>query len=268
MRREAALPVAIKAARAGGRVLSDGLHRDPEATLKDSRANVVTWADVRSQEAIVSVIRDAFPDHGIVGEEGTTGDADAEHVWFVDPLDGTSNYANGWPFFGVSVALRSAGQTVCGVVYDPYHDELFAAAPGGGATRNGEPLSVSDVDQLDRALVVVQAQSDDPAVIREFAQLVELVMNVARGVRFPGAPALVLCAVAAGRLTAYCERYMDPWDIVAGGLILEEAGGRLTRFDGQAVRSTEPADVVATNGPIHDELLAALAAPDPNPAGR
>ena len=153
-----------------------------------------------------------------------------------------------------------AGEPACGVVYDPHHDDLYAAERGAGATLDGVPLRVSAVDRLDRALVVAQAQSSDPAVLREFAALVELLMNAARGLRFPGAPALVLALIAAGRLEAYCERAMDPWDIAAGQLLLEEAGGRLTRFDGAAPTTGETGDVVATNGRIHDELLRTLEA--------
>jgi myo-inositol-1(or 4)-monophosphatase len=251
--------VAIAAACAGGRVLMELRRETLEVSLKDARANLVTSADLRAQAAVTAVLREAFPDHAVVGEEGTVGDPNTEQVWFVDPLDGTTNYAHGLPFFDVSVALRDRTGTVCGVVCDPYHDELFVASRGAGATLNGRPLSVSAVDRLDRALVVTQAQSSDPEVIGAFARLLEALMNASRGVRFPGAPALVLCAIAAGRLEAYCERDMDPWDISAGTLILEEAGGRMTRFDGTPVESVEPADVVATNGRIHVELVDALA---------
>src|SRR6185437_10887944 len=174
-----------------------------------------------------------------------SGDADAPDVWYVDPLDGTTNFAHGLPFYCVSVALRSAGQTVAGAVYDVPRDEMFAAGLGGGATVNGEPLRVSGVRRLDRALVVAQAQSVDPAQIRAYADLVERLMSVAGGLRSLGSPALTLCAIAAGRLEAYCEHAMDAWDIAAGQLILQEAGGLLTRFDRTPHRTADRADVVA-----------------------
>jgi myo-inositol-1(or 4)-monophosphatase len=255
-----ALDVAVAAARAGAAALTSAARGDLEIAYKDARANLVTVADHRSQEAVTNVIRGAFPGHVIVGEEGTTGDpaAPGAAVWYVDPLDGTTNFAHGLPFYCVSVALRSDGQTVAGAVYDVPHDEMFAAARGGGATRNGEPVSVSDVRRLDRALVVAQAQSVHPAEIRAYADLVERLMSVAGGLRSLGSPALTLCAIAAGRLEAYCEHAMDAWDIAAGQLILEEAGGLLTLFDGSPHRTTQRADVVASNGPIHPELLAAL----------
>jgi len=156
------------------------------------------------------------------------------------------------------VALRHHGQTVAGAVYDPVRDEMFAAASGAGATVNGEPLRVSGVARLDRALVVAQAQSVDEAEIRAYATLVERLMQVTGGVRSLGSPALTLCAIAAGRLEAYCEYAMDAWDIAAGQLILQEAGGALTLFDGRPHTTADRADVVASNGHIHAGLITAL----------
>ena len=248
------------AARAGGAVLLARQRGggDLEIAYKDARANLVTIADRESQQAVTRVIRDVFPDHAVVGEEGTTGSPDAEHVWYVDPLDGTTNYAHGVPFYCVSVALRSRGRTVAGAVYDPAHDEMFAAELSGGATLDGHALGVSAVTRLDRALVVAQAQSVDEGEIRAYAALVTRLMHVAGGVRSFGSPALTLCAIAAGRLDAYCEYAMDAWDIAAGQLILHEAGGTVTTFDGRPHETAERADVVASNGHIHDELITAL----------
>jgi myo-inositol-1(or 4)-monophosphatase len=255
------LRVAEAAARAGGAVLRGRLHSgaDLEIDYKDERANLVTAADHESQRAVAATILTAFPGHAVNGEEGMAGDPTAPSIWYVDPLDGTTNYAHGVPFFCVSVALRSGGATVAGAVYDPVHDELFAAARGGGATLNGRELRVSEVTRLDRALVVAQAQTVDADEIRAYAVLVERLMSVCGGVRSLGSPALTLCAIAAGRLEAYCEYTMDAWDILAGQLILAEAGGTLTLFDGQPHETTDQADVVASNGHIHAELIAALA---------
>jgi len=254
------LLIAEAAARAGGEVLTrrvaDGA--DLEIGYKDARANLVTEADRESQRAIAATILTAFPDHAVNGEEGTAGNFDAANVWYVDPLDGTTNYAHGVPFYCVSVALRSGDATLVGAVYDPVRDELFAAARGGGATLNSRPLHVSDVTRLDRALVVAQAQTVDADEIRAYAALVERLMSVCAGVRSLGSPALTLCAIAAGRLEAYCEYSMDAWDILAGGLILAEAGGKLTLFNGWPHDTTERADVIASNGHVHAELIAAL----------
>ena len=255
------LRVAEEAARAGGKVVLRRLHdADLRVAYKDGRANIVTIADTESQRAVCGVIAGAFPDHAIIGEEGTSGGTgtDTAHSWYVDPLDGTTNYAHGLPFFCVSVALRSHGATVAGAVFDPLHDELYSAARSEGAFVNGTPLRASAVTRLDRALVVAQAQTVDDGEIRAYAALVDRLMRVAGGVRSLGSPALALCSIAAGRLEAYCEYGMDAWDILAGQLILQEAGGRLSTFSGSPHATAERADIVASNGHIHDELITAL----------
>jgi myo-inositol-1(or 4)-monophosphatase len=255
-----AAEVAEAAARAGGAVLTRVLRDDSDLEIgyKDARANLVTAADRDSQRAVAETILTAFPDHAIDGEEGTAGNLDAADVWYVDPLDGTTNFTHGLPFFCVSVALRSHNQTVAGAVYDPLHDEMFVGVRGGGASMNGVPVGVSGIARLDRALVVAQAQTVDPGEIGDYARLVERLMSVSGGVRSLGSPALTLCAIAAGRLEAYCEYTMDAWDILAGQLILAEAGGMLTLFDGQPHLTADRADVVASNGYIHAELIDAL----------
>jgi myo-inositol-1(or 4)-monophosphatase len=253
-----AAEVAEAAARAGGDVLMARRGGELDIDYKDTRANLVTIADHESQRAVAETILSAFPDHAIDGEEGTAGNSGAADIWYVDPLDGTTNFAHGLPFFCISVGLRSRGRTVAGAVYDPLRDEMFVAALSGGASLNGVPIGVSDVARLDRALVVAQAQTTDLGEIRAYARLVERLMSVCGGVRSLGSPALTLCAIAAGRLEAYCEYAMDAWDILAGQLILSEAGGMLTLFSGRPHDSADRADVVATNGYIHPELIDAL----------
>ncbi len=261
-----AAEVARAAARAGGAALMARRLERLDVEYKDARANLVTVADRESQAAIADVILTAFPGHAVDGEEGVAGNFDSPDVWYVDPLDGTTNFTHGLPFSCVSVALRSSSEapggggdaTVAGAVYDPLRDEMFVAARGGGATLNGVPVGVSDVTRLDRALVVAQAQTVDPAEIRAYALLVERLMSVAGGVRSLGSPALTLCYIAAGRLDAYCEYAMDAWDILAGQLILAEAGGLLSLFGGQPHVTADRADVVATNGYIHQELINTL----------
>ena len=262
--------VAEAAARAGGAVLMARRMERLDVEYKDARANLVTVADRESQRAIANVILTAFPDHAVDGEEGVAGNFDSPDVWYVDPLDGTTNFTHGLPFSCVSVALRSpetpgssgepggGGATVAGAVYDPLREEMFVAARGGGATLNGAPVGVSDVTRLDRALVVAQAQTVDPGEIRAYALLVERLMSLAGGVRSLGSPALTLCYIAAGRLDAYCEYAMDAWDILAGQLILAEAGGLLTLFDGQPHVTADRVDVVASNGYVHPALIDAL----------
>ena len=150
---DAELRLAVAAARAGGAVLMKRLRAgaDLEVGYKDDRANLVTAADREAQRAVTAMILATFPRHLVNGEEGSAGDPGSSHVWYVSPLDGTTNYTHGLPFFCVSVALRAHGRTVAGAVYDPLHDELYAASAGGGATLNGAPLRVSPVERLDRS---------------------------------------------------------------------------------------------------------------------
>ena len=269
-----AAEVAEAAARAGGAVLTRWLQGSPDLEIgyKDARANLVTAADRESQRAVTETILTVFPGHAVDGEEGAAGNPDATDVWYVDPLDGTTNFTHGLPFCCVSVALRSQARTVAGAVYDPVRDEMFVGVLGGGATLNGVPVGVSDIARLDRALVVAQAQTVDPGEIRAYARLVERLMSVSGGVRSLGSPALTLCSIAAGRLEAYCEYTMDAWDILAGQLILAEAGGTLTLFDGRPHVTADRADVVASNGYVHAELIQALrgldrVTPAPAPEG-
>jgi myo-inositol-1(or 4)-monophosphatase len=253
------LRVAEEAARAGGKVLLRHLHDDDlKIAYKDARANLVTIADTESQRAICAVIAQSFPDHAVIGEEGTVGDPSARHAWYVDPLDGTTNYAHGLPFFCVSVALRSHGATVAGAIYDPLRGDLYSAARHQGAYLNGTGLRVSPAARLDRSLVMAQAQTVDEQEIRAYAAVVSRLMRIAGAVRSLGSPALSLCAIAAGQAEAYCEYAMDAWDILAGQLIVEEAGGRLTTFDGAPHTTADRVDVVASNGHIHDELIKSL----------
>jgi agmatine deiminase len=263
-----ALDVAVEAARAGAAELRLAAGRELLVEYKGDRTNLVTDADLRSQEAITRVILDAFPDHAVDGEEGRAGAPDATHVWYVDPLDGTTNYTHGMPFFCVSIALRNAvqsdsvqsdaGQTTVGVVYDPVHDEMFTAEKGKGAFLNGQSCTVSGTSSVGRSLIAAQAQTSDPAEIRAFAALVERLMLACVGVRSSGSAALTLCAIACGRLDAYCERSIDAYDILAGQLILQEAGGTLTTLSGAPYDSVSPTSVLASNGLIHADLATAL----------
>lgn len=259
---DTAVPVAIAAARAGGAVLTATDRARIDVTLKDARVDTTTSADRASQAAVVAQLRATFPQHQIVGEEGDLDGADRDHVWFVDGLDGTSNFTHGLPWYCVSVALRcrehGGDDVVVGAVFDPVHDEQFVAGRGRGATGNGRPLRVASTDAVSRAVVVSQIQSADRSRIAEFAAMFEALLNAAGGVRFTGAPALVMSHIAAGHFTAYVERAMPAWDISAGQLILEEAGGRVTDFAGNRVATADVTDVVASNGAIHAELLAVL----------
>jgi myo-inositol-1(or 4)-monophosphatase len=250
------LAVAVEAARAGGRVLREG--RGGEAQAKEDRTSIVTATDLASQAVIVATIRAARPDDAVIGEEGVDGDPSAERAWIVDPLDGTTNFAHGFPFSCVSVAVREGGEIIAAAVYAPAFDEVFAARRGGGATLAGTRISSSTTSGLGRALVATGLQSADPDRIASHAERVRRLHASARGVRMPGSPALSLCHVACGRLDAFLEDGLQPWDVAAGLLVLVEAGGRVTDFDGALLALDGPAQVLASNGSLHPALSALL----------
>ena len=197
----AVLPVVEAAARAAGAVLRDGQRR-PKEIVSKGRTDIVTWADGAAQTAIVEVVAAAFPDDCVVGEEGTVGDPSAARTWIVDPLDGTSNYAHGIPFFCVSVAVReTGGPLLAGVVYDPLRDECFAAERGVAS-----PLTVSTTASLDRALVTTGLQNDDPDAIARYGVRLVALYRACRGVRLLGSPALTMAYIAAGRVDGMVQR--------------------------------------------------------------
>lgn len=251
--------VAARAARAGGDAIR-AVDRDELAVGYKTPLDITTSADEAAHAAVLEVLVRECPDHAIRGEDGDRGADGAEYVWYVDALDGTANYAAGIPYYCVSVGLRRtapSGQpmTVAAAVHDPVHDELYDAALGAGARRDGRPIQVSDAASLDRAVVATQIKTADPAerdhFLAEFGQFV----SHCAGVRVPGCRVLMLCHVADGRFTAHVERGLDPWDLAAGSLILTEAGGTLTDFDGLPMVLADSNDIVATNGPIHDDLI-------------
>ena len=222
--------------------------------------DLVTEADIAAERLIVERIRSHHPRHAILTEESgdvvSLGDAGSGYKWVIDPLDGTTNYAHGYPVFCVSVALEHEGRVVVGVVYDPSRDELFAAERGGGATLNGRRVRVSETDELNRALVCtgfpydVRTRTDFARHFRDF-------IMKAQSVRRDGAAALDLAYVAAGRFDGFYEEGLRPWDVAAGVLLVEEAGGRVTHYDGSPFHIYKP-PIAASNGLVHDAMLGVL----------
>lgn len=250
------LPTAVAAARAAGEVLAEWA---PKFTVREkARADLVTEADVAAQDAICAKIQKHFPDHNLLGEEGLSRtDGDSPYCWVIDPLDGTSNYVHGFPYYAVSIGLLFRGEFHTAVVFDPNRNELFTAVRGHGAHLNGRPLRPSSVNRLQDAMVVaslpVGSQRDDPAVMRFLK-----VLPHAQTVQRTGSAALNLSYVAAGRIEAFWSSNLKPWDVAAGGLLVTEAGGRVTKMDGRSFDLMVP-DLLATNGsPIHEELQASL----------
>lgn len=250
---------AISLAREAGRILRRRFRTEVAVTVKGP-ADVVTATDVEVQGLIVRRLRSKFPAHGILAEEGLDATAGTEWRWIVDPLDGTKNFAHGIPSFCVSIAVERGGRVELGVVHDPVNDELFVAVRGCGAWCNGQPIRVSEISELEAAFLGTGL----PHRVRRFAGSVGRTFTRfaadSLGVRDRGAGALDLCYVACGRFDGYWEIDQSPWDVAAGGLLVEEAGGRMSNFRGGPF-DIFGGETVASNGKIHDKILAVLAMP-------
>ena len=257
---ERALRAARQAAAEAGRLMRSGLDRDHQVQHK-SRFDLVTEVDEQCETAILAVLRDALPEATILAEESASGaDPDAPLLWIVDPLDGTTNYAHGFPFFCCSLALKVEGRTELGLVYDPVRDERFEAIRGQGASLNDRPIRVSRTAALSEALLATGFPADRcDQPLTNLDRHAALTMRT-RGVRRAGSAALDLSYVACGRLDGYWEHRIFAWDVAAGGLLVQEAGGRVTRTDG-APFDGSGLDTCASNGHLHDALLASLAEP-------
>ncbi|HYN86253.1 MAG TPA: inositol monophosphatase family protein [Pyrinomonadaceae bacterium] len=255
------LNFAIQTALDAGRVLAEKFGR--AAVTHKGEIDLVTEADLAAERLIVERIRSYHPRHSILSEEAgeTLAQAgpDSSWKWIVDPLDGTTNYAHGYPVFCVSIALEHDGRIVLGVVHDPTRDETFAAERGEGATLNGRRVRVSDVDDLNRALVCTGFPYD----VRDrgdFARHFRNFIMHAQAVRRDGAAALDLAYVAAGRFEGFWEEGLRPWDVAAGVLLVEEAGGRVTHYDGRPFHVYTP-PILATNALVHEEMMRVLQLP-------
>ena len=245
------LEVAIEAAKAAGEALRSGFGQRLAVRHKGA-VDLVTEADEKAEQKIKHVLVDAFPSYGMLTEESEEVAGEGECRWIVDPLDGTTNYAHGLPIFAVSVALERAGEVTLGVVYDPMSEETYVAERGGGATLNGQSIQVSDTDELIRALVATGFPYDRED-IGDALELFGRFAKLTQSMRRLGSAALDMCYMAAGRLDGYYEQGIKAWDIAVGVLILEEAGGTATDYQGGKL-DLEGREVVASNGLLHPPL--------------
>ncbi len=250
------LETAIEIARDAGGLLANLFERGVAVELK-GEFDLVTEADRASERLVLERLRSHFPTHGIIAEESGAHPSRSEYQWYVDPLDGTTNFAHGFPAFNVTLALERAGELVAGVIFDPLRNEMFTAERGGGAYLNNRRIHVSAVKRLDDSLVATGFPSRRRHLninIHFYHQLAMLT----HGVRRAGSAALDLAYVACGRLEAFWEIGLNPWDMAAGVLLVMEAGGRSSDMRGGAVSLTA-ANVLADNGAIHEEILALFA---------
>ncbi|MGG6293075.1 inositol monophosphatase family protein [Leptolyngbya sp. AN02str] len=252
------LDIATEAALAAGSVILQHYGNLEAIEEKGRSGNLVTEADHAAEAEVLSRLRRHFPEHAILAEEtGASGLDSSEYLWAVDPLDGTTNYAHGFPFFAVSIGLLIHGEPQVGVIYNPYYNELFRAAKGLGATRNRQPIHVSTTADLEHSLLTTGFAYDRCSTpdnnYAEFCHLTHLTQGVRRG----GAASLDLAFVACGRVDGFWERGLSPWDMAAGIVLIREAGGQVTAYDGSPY-DIKSGRILATNGKIHQELSATL----------
>ncbi len=253
---EQARAIAVRAAREAGAIQRGALASAREARNKGP-IDLVTEVDLASERRILEILAQECPGIPVLAEEGGGASA-ASTRWIVDPLDGTTNFVHGLPHFAVSIALQWEGQLWAGCVLDPSREEEWAAARGGGATLNGQPIRVSTTPVLDRALLATGFPYDRRTRAAWYLRLVEAVLQRSQGIRRAGAAALDLAWVAGGRLDGFFELGLAPWDVAAGALLVQEAGGRVEEIQGGPLRLDAPA-VLASNGLIQEELRQILA---------
>ena len=250
--------VALRAARAAGRIHLKRLSRIT-VNRKSNSIDLVTEADRESEAAVIEVIHRAFPTHAILAEESGASAHQSDHRWIIDPLDGTTNFAHGFPQFCVSIAYERRGRVHLGVVYDALKKECFVAQRGHGARLNGKPIRVSTTPSLSAALLSTGFPYDRRERRRYYLCFWEELMTRVQGVRRTGAAALDLAYVAAGRTDGFWEFGLKAWDVAAGALLVEEARGRVTNMDGSPLELAG-ANILATNGRLHEDLSAVIVA--------
>jgi myo-inositol-1(or 4)-monophosphatase len=248
--------VALRAARAAGRIHLRWLNKT-KTTRKSNALDLVTEADKEAEAAVIATIHRAFPAHAILAEESGASAQKSEHRWIIDPLDGTTNFAHGFPAFCVSIAYEHRGRLQLGVVFDALHKDLFIARRGKGAKLNGKPIRVSKAKSLATSLLATGFAYDRRERRRFYLAFWEDMMTRVEGVRRAGSAALDLASVACGRIDGFWEFGLKPWDVAAGSLLVEEAGGSVTNMDGSGL-DIAGAQILATNKRIHQEMAQVL----------
>jgi len=251
------MKVAVDAARQAGGLLEDNWQKAKTIEIKTDIVDLVTNVDKASDALITGILRSRFPDHQIIAEESAVSGKPSVYRWYIDPIDGTTNFAHSFPHFAVSIGLMHESRMIVGVVFDPIKDELFCATRGNGATLNNHPIHVSPTPTLDQSLVLTGFPYDRRKRSEYYLRFYQAFMTRTQGVRRVGSASLDLCYVACGRADAFWEWRLHPWDTAAGSLIVEEAGGRMSSFTGQPFDITGE-QTLASNGLLHQETLDVL----------
>jgi len=248
--------VAVTAALQAGHYIKERLGNISRIDYK-SAFNLVTDVDKKAETIILDLIRTEFPHDSIVAEEGGGGIDQIDRCWHIDPLDGTTNFAHTYPFFCVSIGLEVNGSMAVGVVYNPCADELFTAVAGQGAFLNGAPIATSNIDKIDESLMATGFASDTATSQHNNIEIFHTLTNLSHGVRRDGSAALDLCFVACGRLDCFWEMGLNSWDVAAGSLIVQEAGGTVSNLI-NGTFDKRNGHILASNGLIHEEVVETL----------
>lgn len=252
------LNIAVRAARRAGSIINRATLEGGALNVRSKQANdFVTQVDQASEQAIMETVRKAYPDHGFLCEESGRTAADAEVVWIIDPLDGTTNFIHGFPQYCVSIGVRTRGALAHAVVYDPTRNELFTASKGGGAYLNDRRMRVAKTTRLNEALVGTGFPFKELSRLDLYTRQLQTLMRTCSGIRRAGAAALDLAYVACGRLDAFWELGLSPWDMAAGALLISEAGGLVGDLRGEQ-SYLESGDITAATPKIYPALLDAL----------
>jgi myo-inositol-1(or 4)-monophosphatase len=252
------LNTAVKAARKAGSIITRASFDVDKLTIRSKRKNdFVSEVDEAAEDAIISTLRAAYPDHGILAEESGAREAKSDYVWVIDPLDGTTNFLHGFPQYCVSIALMHKGKPTQAVVLDPNRNELFTATKGVGAYVNDRRIRVSRVDKLEDALMATGFPFREIGNLHDYLRMLENVMRTTSGIRRPGAAALDLAWVACGRVDGFWEIGLSPWDMAAGALLVREAGGLIGDLEGNE-GFLDSGRVVASNPKLFGAFLQLL----------
>ncbi len=252
------LNTAVKAARKAGGIITRASFDLDKLTVRSKRQkDYVSEVDHAAEEAIISILRQTYPDHGILAEESGQSDSKSDHLWVIDPLDGTTNFLHGFPQYCVSIGLLVKGVPTQGVIYDPNRDELFTATRGVGAYLNDRRIRVSKTDRMEAALMGTGFPFREVSNLDDYIRMMRNVMLATSGIRRPGAAALDLAWVAAGRIDGFWEIGLSPWDMAAGALLVREAGGLIGDLDGND-KFLESGRVVASNAKLFSAILQTL----------
>ncbi len=251
------LKTAVKAAKEAGEIIIKSMENRKMIGHK-SAVNILTDTDLKAEKKILSIIKKRFPTHGFLTEEGLSKKTTSDHLWVIDPLDGTTNFFFSFPHFSVSIAHLFKGEVDLGVVYDPVRKELFHAEKGKGAFLNNKRIAISDTTKLSDALLISGFAYERGEIMKKNLENIEKIFNAgAQGIRRTGSAALDLCYVASGRVDSFWESGLRPWDIAAGSLIVTEAGGKMTGIKGEKYHLMT-VDIIASNSKIHDQMLKIL----------